>query len=133
MLASLSPRKRLLLASGLILGLAALAPLSGLSASGVARWLLGAVALAGLAGWLWRRSATGPRFTLPERLRVVSRAGLSQRCGIALVEADGRSFLVAFGDSFAEIHQAPAPARVLAQARRPAPLRRASRLKGVGR
>jgi hypothetical protein len=107
MLASLSPRKRLLLASGLILGLAALAPLGGLSGAGAARWLLGAVALAGLGGWLWRRGSASPRFTLPERLKVVSRAGLSQRCGIALVEVDGRGFLVAFGDSFAEIRPAP--------------------------
>lgn len=125
MLASLSPRHRLLLAGGLLLGLAALAPLGGLSAAGVARWLLGALALAGLGWWLWRRNAAGPRFSLPERLRVVSRTGLSQRCGIALVEADGRSFLVAFGDSFAEIHETPAPRRVPAQARRKAPRRRA--------
>ena len=107
MLASLSPRRRLLLASGLLLGLAALAPLGGLSAPGAARWLLGAGALAGLGWWLWHRGSASPRFTLPERLRVVSRAGLSQRCGIALVEADGRTFLVAFGDSFAEIRPAP--------------------------
>lgn len=107
MLASLSPRHRLLLASGLILGLAALAPLGGLSAAGVARWLLGAVALGGLGWWLWRRGGESSQFTLPERLKVVSRAGLSQRCGIALVEADGRSFLVAFGDSFAQIHESP--------------------------
>ncbi len=126
MLASLSPRQRLLIASGLILCLAAVAPLGGLSASGAARWLLGLVALAGLGWWLWRRSPAGPRFSLPERLKVVSRAGLSQRCGIALVEADGRSFLVAFGDSFAEIHDAPVSRRALSQARRPAPRRRAS-------
>jgi flagellar protein FliO/FliZ len=124
MLESLSPRKRLLLASGLILGLAALAPLGGLSPPGAARWLLGAVVLAGLGGWWWRRGATGHRFALPERLKIVSRAGLSQRSGIALVEADGRSFLVAFGDSFAEIHEAPVSQRVLAQARRPGPHRR---------
>jgi flagellar biogenesis protein FliO len=97
----------LLLASGLLLGLVALAPLGGLSTAGAARWLLGAGALAGLGWWLWRRDGASPRFTLPERLRVISRAGLSQRCGIALVEADGRSFLVAFGDSFAEIRPAP--------------------------
>lgn len=107
MLASHSPRRRLLLASGLLLGLAALAPLGGLSAAGGARWLLGAGALVGLGWWLWRRGGASPRFSLPERLRVVSRAGLSQRCGIALVEVDGRSFLVAFGDSFAEIRPAP--------------------------
>jgi flagellar protein FliO/FliZ len=126
MLAALSPRRRLLLAGGLILGLAALAPLGGLSAAGAARWLLGAVALAGLAWWLWRRGGASPRFVLPERLKVVSRAGLSQRCGLALVEADGRSFLVAFGDSFAEIHESPAPKRVPGQARRLSARRRAS-------
>ncbi|WP_224244285.1 flagellar biosynthetic protein FliO [Hyalangium gracile] len=134
MLASLSPRKRLLIASGLILGLAALAPLGALTASGAARWLLGAVAVAGLGWWLWRRGSAGPRFVLPERLRVVSRAGLSQRCGIALVEVDGRSFLVAFGDSFAEIQRAPVSKRMPVQARRPAPRRRASsQPKGVVR
>lgn len=134
MLASLSPRNRLLIASSLILGLAALAPLGGLSAAGAARWLLGAAAVAGLGWWWWRRGSAGPRFALPERLRVVSRAGLSQRCGIALVEADGRSFIVAFGDSFAEIRPAPEPKRVLVQARRPAARRRASsQLKGVAR
>ncbi len=121
----LSPRTRLLLAGGLVLGLAALAPLGGLSAASAARWLLGAVALAGLGWWLRRRGALGPRFALPERLHVVSRAGLSPRCGLALVEVDGRGFLVAFGDSFAEIRAAPVPVRVGAQARRPAPRRRA--------
>jgi hypothetical protein len=126
MFASLSPRQRLLLASGLILGLAALAPLGGLSAADAARWLLGAVALSGLGWWLWRRGGAGPRFVLPERLKVVSRAGLSQRCGLALVEADGRSFLVAFGDAFAEIHEAPVSQRGPGQPRRLSSRRRAS-------
>jgi hypothetical protein len=121
MLASLSPRPRLLLACGLVLGLAALAPLGGLSAASTARWLLGAAALAGLGWWLRRRGATGPRFALPERLQVISRTGLSPCCGLALVEVDGRGFLVAFGDSFAEIREAPMPVRAEAQARRPAP------------
>jgi hypothetical protein len=134
MLASLSPRTRLMLAGGLVLGLAALAPLGGLSAASAARWLLGAAALAGLGWWLRRRGAMGPRFALPERLRVISRAGLSPRCGLALVELDGRGFLVAFGDSFAEIRESPASVRAVARARRPAtrwhglPAR-----KGVGR
>jgi flagellar biogenesis protein FliO len=126
MLTSLSPRRRLLLAGGLILALAAVASWGGLSASGVARWLLGAVLLAGFGWWLSRRNAGDPRFALPERLRVISRAGLSQRCAIALVEADGRGFLVAYGDSFAEIRAAPVPGRMPTQARRPAPRRRAS-------
>lgn len=120
MLASLSPRARLLLAGGLVLGLAALAPLGGLSAASAARWLLGAAALAGFGWWMRRRGSMGPRFALPERLRVISRTGLSPRCGLALVELDGRSFLVAFGDSFAEIREAPSPVRAVAQAGRSA-------------
>jgi flagellar protein FliO/FliZ len=126
MFTALSVRHRLLLASGLILALAALASWGGLSASGSARWLLGAVTLAGLGWWWSRRVSRGPRFALPERLRVISRAGLSQRCGVALVEADGRGFLVAYGDSFAEIRVAPGRRRMPGQARRPVSRRRAS-------
>jgi hypothetical protein len=126
MLTALSPRYRLLLASGLILVLAAAASWGGLSASGAARWLLGAVMLAAAGWWLSRRNNRDARFVLPERLKVISRAGLSQRCGIALVEADGRGFLVAYGDSFAEIREAPVFKRMPTQARRPAPRRRAS-------
>ncbi|HEX8703118.1 MAG TPA: MFS transporter [Myxococcaceae bacterium] len=126
MLASLSVRHRLLLASGLILVLATLASWSGWSTSGSARWLLGAVMLVGLGWWWSHRGARGSRFVLPERLQVISRAGLSQRCGIALVEADGRSFLVAYGDSFAEIRTAPGSGRMPTQTRRTALRRRGS-------
>ena len=114
---SASPRTRLLLASGLILGLAALAPLGGASATSVARGLLGAAALAGLGWWLMRRGRAESRFARTERMRVVSRTGLSQRCGLALVEVDGSRYLVAFGDSFAEIRRARAPVRVKTRSR----------------
>lgn len=135
---SLSPRSRLLAAGGLVLGLAALGPLGGLSMTSAARWVLGAVALGGLGWWLRRRGATSPGAPSIERMRVVSRVGLSPRCGLALVEVDGRSLLVAFGDSFAEIRETQEPeslfARTLAQARRPMPRRRApGRAKGVER
>lgn len=125
MLTSLSPRARLSLACGLILGLAALAPLGGFSAVSVARWLLGAAALAGLGWWLKRRGGVGPRFALPERLQVISRTGLSQRCGLALVEVDGRGYLVAFGDSFAEIRETPGPVRAVSRVRGSFPRRHA--------
>jgi len=115
---SMTPRTRLLLAVGLVLGLAALAPLGGASATSVARGLLGAAALAGLGGWLLRRGRAESRFALSECMRVVSRTGLSQRCGLALVEVDGSRYLVAFGDSFAEIRRAHAPVRVQARSRR---------------
>ncbi|NMO20300.1 hypothetical protein HPC49_43800 [Pyxidicoccus fallax] len=138
LLSSLSPRSRLLVAGALVLGLAALGPLGGFSTTSAARWVLGAVALGGLGWWLRRRGAAGPGAPSVERMQVVSRAGLSPRCGLALVEVDGRSFLVAFGDSFAEIRETqeeePLFARALAQARRPMPKRRVlGRSKGVGR
>lgn len=115
---SMSPRNKLLLAVGLVLGLAALAPLGGVSAAVMARGLLGAVALVGLGWWLVRRGRADVRFALTERMRVVSRTGLSQRCGLALVEVEGSCYLVAFGDSFAEIRRAPTPVRVKSRSRR---------------
>lgn len=137
-LASLSPRARLLAAGALVLGLTALGPLGGLSMTSAARGLLGALALGGLGWWLRRRAASGPDVSQLSRMHVVSRTGLSPRCGLALVEVDGRGYLVAFGDSFAEIHETQEPedvfARALAQARRPMPKRRVpGRSKGVGR
>ena len=115
---SATPRTKLLLAGGFVLGLAMLAPLSGASVTSVARGLLGAAALAGLGWWLVRRGRAESRFALTERMRVVSRTGLSQRCGLALVEVEGSRYLVAFGDSFAEIRRARSPVRVKTRRRR---------------
>ncbi|QRN99854.1 flagellar biosynthetic protein FliO [Archangium violaceum] len=117
---SASPRTKMLLAAGLLLGLAALAPLGGMSATSVARGLLGAMALVGLGWWLLHRGRTESRFALSEPMRVVSRTGLSQRCGLALVEVEGCRYLVAYGDSFAEIRRTRAPVRVKARSRRSA-------------
>ncbi|ATB49790.1 flagellar biosynthetic protein FliO [Corallococcus macrosporus] len=120
-----SPRSRLLLAGALVLALTVLGPVAGVSSTVAARWLLGGVALAVLGWWLHRRGGAVTGAPDAPRLNVVSRAGLSQRCGVALVEVDGHSYLVAFGDAFAEIRETPAPApefgHVLAQARRPMP------------
>lgn len=138
LLSSLSPRARLLAAGALVLGLTALGPLGGLSMTSAARGLLGALALGGLGWWLRRREASGPDTPRLARMQVVSRAGLSPRCGLALVEVDGRSFLVAFGDSFVEIRETQEQedvfAQALAQARRPMPKPRVpGRGRGAGR
>lgn len=137
-LSALSPRARLLTAGALVLALAALGPLGGLSMTSAARWLLGGAVLGGLGWWLHRRGATASGLSEVARMNVISRAGLSPRCGLALVEVDGRGYLVAFGDSFAEIRETQEQevvfARALAQARRPMPKRRGLvRGKGVGR
>ncbi|NNC07150.1 hypothetical protein HJC10_30415 [Corallococcus exiguus] len=107
LLSSLSPRGRLLFAVALLVGLATLAPLGGLSLVGTSRLLIGAMALAGL-GWVLLRKggmAGSVDAAALEPLSIVSRTGLSQRCGLALVEADGRRYLVAYGDTFAEIQE----------------------------
>lgn len=112
LLSSFSPRGRLLFASALLVGLATLAPLGGLSLVGTSRLLIGSMALAGL-GWVLLRKggmAGSTDAAAPEPLNIVSRKGLSQRCGLALVEADGRRYLVAYGDTFAEIHETRAVA-----------------------
>ncbi|MCP3162656.1 flagellar biosynthetic protein FliO [Myxococcus qinghaiensis] len=122
--ASLSPRARLQVATLLVLGLALLGPLGGVSVVSTARWLLVLAALSGLGWWWFRRGASGARVASVERMQVISRAGLSPRCGLALVEVEGRGFLVAFGDAFAEVHALPereAEPGILAQARRPRP------------
>jgi len=115
---SMSPRNKLLLALGLVLGLSALAPLGGVSAAVLARGLLGVAALLGLGWWLVRRGRADVRFARTERMRVVSRTGLSPRCGLALVEVEGSRYLVAFGDSFAEIRRAHTPVRVKTRSKR---------------
>jgi hypothetical protein len=91
-----------------LLGLAALPFLSGGTSSlGPALKMvavLGAVcALAFFAlRTLARRSASAAA-TAPCDLKVLARASLSPKNAVALLEADGRRYLVAFGDGFATL------------------------------
>lgn len=131
---SFSPRARLQVATLLVLGLALLGPLGGVSMVSTARWILVVGGLCALGWWWFRREAATPREVRAERMRVISREGLSPRCGIALVEVEGRGFLVTFADAFAEVHPLQESTEVftgpLAQARRPRPgrgLRKAAR------
>ena len=103
-----SPRNKILAVCGLLLALSLAAIAKGLDPVSLARWALGATAVAGLGFWVWKVRPAHGRFALPARLHVVSRAGLAPRCGVALVEADGRTFLVVHGDGYAEVCEAPA-------------------------
>jgi flagellar biogenesis protein FliO len=98
----MSPRTKLIAAAAALALLLVLATVQGLSTTAAARALLTLAALAGLAWW-WFKSATPKKFQVAPRLSVVSRAGLSQRTGLALIEVDGRSFLIVHGDGYAEI------------------------------
>jgi len=107
----MSPRARMALALGLVLVLAVVARWGETSVTSVARVLLGGVALVVGVGWLKRGERSGARFMREEPLRVVSRTGLSQRCGLALIDVEGSHYLVVFGDSFAEIRRTRGPVR----------------------
>lgn len=101
-----SPRGRLLLSAGLLaaLVLTAMARHQGLGGMGL--WI--GVGCLAAAGWLWRQGSPG-RGGAPEEipLEVRARTGLSPRCGLALIEAEGERYLVVHGDGFATVHGMP--------------------------
>jgi hypothetical protein len=123
-----TPKQKLFAAGVAVALLAVSARANGLDAATVARGILVAAAVLGMAIW-WRRAKATATAAPAPRLRVLSRAGLSQRCSLALVEADGRSFLVAFGDGFAQLLETPREAAPVL-ARRPRPARRTRRKEG---
>ena len=101
----MTPRTKLIAASVALAALVAMATYQGISVAAASRAVLAVAALAGI-GWWWLRAQKSSRtkkFQLAPRMSVVSRSGLSQRNAIALVEVDGRSFLVVHGDGYAEI------------------------------
>jgi hypothetical protein len=101
---------RLALALGL---LAALALTTVLGAGQAWAWAprlgTGLIAATGLALWARRARARGgvPGLADAPRLVVVERVGLSPRTGLALVEVDGRTYVVVHGDGFARLCPAP--------------------------
>lgn len=101
-----SPSNKLLIAAAAIVLLALLAPTQGVSAATSARVVIALGCVAGLAWWFLRQKGAGGVLAPAPRLQVLARTGLSGRCGMALVEADGRNYLVVYGDGFAELHDA---------------------------
>jgi flagellar protein FliO/FliZ len=114
---TLSPRQKLL-AAGVMSGLLALAAAfsSGSLTSG-ARIIIGALAVAGIATWVLKQKGLPlpGRFAQTPRLQVVQKVGLSARSGVALIEVDGRSFLVVHGDGGTRIRRVSSRAAVMAQ------------------
>jgi flagellar biogenesis protein FliO len=110
---TLTPRQKLLGAVVLALLVPVFASLQGASAATLARVVLGLAALGGLGAWFLRaRGGLPSKFKSAPRLNVVQRVGLSQRTGLALIEVDGKPYLVVHGDGFARIRPARRPARV---------------------
>ncbi|MDP1822883.1 MAG: flagellar biosynthetic protein FliO [Archangium sp.] len=112
---TLSPRHKLIGAALLALVAPLLAAAQGASAATTARVLLGLTAAGGLAFWFIRARGgldLASKFKTAPRLNVVQRVGLSQRTGLALIEVDGKPYLVVHGDGFAKISPARRPTRV---------------------
>ena len=107
---TLSPRHKLIAASALLLLLPVFAVVQGASATTAARLVLGLAAAAGLAFWFIRaKGLPVSRFKDAPRMTVVQRVGLSARSGVALVEVDGRPYLIVHGDGFARIRPTARP------------------------
>lgn len=100
-----SLKKSILKAGFGILGLLALPFVTGHASSAPAIKMVGAlVAICGLAyvalKLLAKRGLTGPA---QSPLKVVARTSLSTKNGVAILEADGRRYVVAFGDGYTTV------------------------------
>lgn len=115
---TLSPRQKLVGAAVLALIAPLIAAAQGAAPATVARVLLGLAAAGGIAAWFIRARGglSTSKFKSAPRLNVVQRVGLSQRTGLALIEVDGKPYLVVHGDGFAKITPARRPVRVALRA-----------------
>ncbi|MDP3234676.1 MAG: flagellar biosynthetic protein FliO [Myxococcales bacterium] len=114
---ALNPRQKLMAAGVMSALLALAAAVSSGSLTTGARIIVGALAVAALATWVLKQKGlplTG-RFAQTPRLQVVQKVGLSARAGVALIEVDGRSFLVVHGDGAPRIRRVSSRAAVMAQ------------------
>jgi len=80
------------------------------SLTSMARVMLGLCTLGAIVWWARsnRRARVGG-LSLPPRLEVVHRVGLSQRTAVALVEVDGQPYLVVHGEGFARVRPTRKP------------------------
>jgi len=127
-----NPRTKLILAVALLVAVLGVGTTQGLSGAATARLLLALVALGGLGWWLYRQRTVQAGAAPRRRMQVLDRTGLSARCGLALVAIDGREFLVAYGDGFAEVQPASAAPPPVSKARRPFPAPRAGKARRPG-
>lgn len=122
---TLSPRHKLIGAALLALVAPLIAAAQGASAATAARVLLGLAATGGIAFWFLRARGglrLDSRFKAAPRLNVVQRVGLSQRTGLALIEVDGKPYLVVHGDGFAKVSPARRPGRVALRSPKVSPM-----------
>jgi flagellar protein FliO/FliZ len=107
-----NPKNKLWLAAfTLVLLLGAAAASAGpVSPSALARGALGLTAMGGLGLWFVKaKGQASQSFKSAPRLQVVQRIGLSPKNQVALVEVDGRPYLIVHGEGFAKIQPARQP------------------------
>jgi hypothetical protein len=75
----------------------------GVDVTLLARCGLAFTAAGGAAAWWVLRAQGAARAPRPVRLAVISRVGLGHRTAAALLEVDGKSFLVVHGEGFAQV------------------------------
>lgn len=113
---TLTPKQKLVGASIAALTIPLAASFNGASSATAARIVIAVLALGGLVFWFVRAKGglgflAGSKFKSAPRLNVVQRVGLSPRTGLALIEVDGKPYLVVHGDGFARIRPARGPTR----------------------
>lgn len=92
------------IAAGL-LGLSLLVAAPGAGAQGLMRWSLLAGVLVGGALWVGRARGRSTQGGASEPLKLLGRLGLSQSVSLSLVEVEGKAFLVAHGNGFAQLRE----------------------------
>ncbi|MFL5321870.1 MAG: hypothetical protein ACJ790_19570 [Myxococcaceae bacterium] len=102
-----TPKMKLYAALALLAALGLAASTRGFDVVTLSRWVLGLGCVVGLGIWMARQQKGTAGFKPLPRLQVLARTGLSPKCSLALVEADGKTLLVAFGDGFAQFADAP--------------------------
>lgn len=115
---ALLPRQKLIAAGASFLLLALAAAVSSGSITSGARVMLGALSLGALAAWILKAKGLPlpRRFAQTPRLQVVQRVGLSARSGLALIEVDGRSYLIVHGEGGTRVRRVASRAAVMATA-----------------
>ena len=111
---TLTARARLVFALACCAALTLLVTLENFSVVLLARIAIGGAALGVL---LWFSGRTRREDSMPNRLEVIQRVGLTQRTAVALVEVDGQSYLIVHGDGFARMRPTRRPTAVLRQYR----------------
>ena len=110
---ALTPRMKFLSLLSVMTLFIALALTSRTTITSAARGVLALASLTGAIWWFIRTRRGRTSFSLPKRVSVIQRVGLSQRSGLLLVEIDNQPFVILHGDGFATMKRTSRARRVV--------------------